>query len=341
MPAEMVSVAPILYYYRGLSLTKEKLLSLLTAETPEDMKSALKGTWLEGLPLESMAPEEVEKEAFRTYLKALNSLRNHVASRNLKEVIEVMKDAVRARDVLTLLRSSIMGKNLDEVKNFLVFPHDPLVETLYLILKERSLEGLSQGLKGFRMAKDIEKAVEIYRNTKDVRAFTLALDVAILNATMRLYTRAGKAINVGTDRIECMRLLCPRIDTTAYVIAARLVIRGMESNIEIPACEKETVRQILQSKRDEIVPVLRRTPYGRDLPDDLFEALSQLLVVGRRVQRKRAEASFAGYPFRMTTLIALMLLYRVDAEDVATVFSGKAANLDISEISKLLSFEYI
>ena len=341
MPVEMVSVAPVLYYYRGLSLTKEKLLSFLTAETPEDAKGVLKGTWLEGLPIESMKPEEIEKEAFRAYLRALNSIRGHLVSSNLKEVIEVMKDSIRARDVLTLIRARIMDKDIEEIKNFLVFPKDPLVETLFLILKERSLEGLSQGLKGFRMAKDIERAVEMYRNTNDVRVFTLALDVAILNSIMRLYTRAGKSINVGTDRIECMKLLCPRIDTTAYVIAARLVIRGMNVNVEIPACEKEVVRQILQAKREEIVPILRRTPYGKDLPDDLFGALSQLLVAGRRIQRKRAEAAFAGYPFRMATLLALMLLYRLDAEDVTTVVSGKAANLDISEISRLLSFEYL
>ena len=341
MPVEMVSVAPVIYYYRGLSLTREKLLSFLTAETPEDMKGALKGTWLENLPIERMEPEEIEKEAFRAYLRALNSIRGHLASNNLKEVIEVMKDSVRARDVLTLLRARIMGKDIEEIKKFLVFPNDPLVETLFLILKERSLEGLSQGLKGFRMAKDIERAVEMYRNTQDVRVFTLALDIAILNSVMRLYTRAGKMINVGTDRIECMKLLCPRIDTTAYVIAARLVIRGMSVNVEIPACAEEVVRQILQAKREEIVPILRRTPYGKDLPDNLFDALSQLLVVGRRMQRKRAEAAFAGYPFRMATLLALMLLYRLDAEDVTTVISGKAANLDISEISKLLSFEYL
>jgi hypothetical protein len=171
--------------------------------------------------------------------------------------------------------------------------------------------------------------------------FTLALDLSLLKAVLRLYTRAGKAINVGTDRIECMKLLCPRIDTLAYVIAARLVLRGEKAPMEIPACNEDVVRQILQGRKEDIVPILRRTEYGKDLPDDVYQALSKLLVIGRRLQRRRAEAAFAGYPFRLATLLALMLLFRLDAEDVSTVVAGKAAGLDISEISEMLSYEYV
>ncbi len=341
MPAELVSLAPVLYYYRGKALDREKLLSFLTAETPEEMKNALKGTWLEGLPVENMKPEEIEKEAYRAYLSVLNKLRGYVASTNLKEMIEVIKDSIRARDVLTLIRARLMERDLEQIKQFLVFPDDPLVETLFLILKDRSLEGLSQGLKGFRMAADIERAVELYRSTHDERVFTLALDLSLLKAVLRLYTRAGKAINVGTDRIECMKLLCPRIDTLAYVIAARLVMRGEKAPMEIPACNEDVVRQILQGRKEDIVPILRRTEYGKDLPDDVYQALSKLLVIGRRLQRRRAEAAFAGYPFRLATLLALMLLFRLDAEDVSTVVAGKAAGLDISEISEMLSYEYV
>ena len=69
--------------------------------------------------------------------------------------------------------------------------------------------------------------------------------------------------------------------------------------------------------------------------------MSKLLVTGRRLQRRRTEAAFAGYPFRMATLLALMLLYRLDAEDVSTVTAGKVAGLDISKISEMLSYEFI
>lgn len=337
----MISIAPVVYYYRGQSLTYERVLSLLTAENEDEIKNALKGTWLEGISVDLSKPEAVEREAYKKYLQVLDALRAHVNSMDMRLLIEVMKDYVRARDVMLLLRAKASNKPIEEVEEYLIFTEDPLISTLKTLLKERGFEALAQGLKGFRMARDIEYSLELFRSTNDEKAMVLALDVALLNALLRLTNRIGKKVNVGTSRIEFTKLLCPRIDTLSFVMAARLVIEGIEPKTQIPSCHPEVVSQILQSKRDDIVPILRRTPYGEGLPDDLYDALGKLLVNGKRIQRKRAEAVFAGYPFRPSTLVALMLLYRLDAEDISTIVSGKRLGIDISKISEMLSFELI
>ncbi len=339
MSSEVVPITPVVYYYRGLSLTREKVLALLVAESEEEFRSVLKDTWLADVEVDFSKPELLEKEALKKYLKILGTLRSHASSMDLKLLIEVMRDYVRARDVMLLLRAKISNKPIEEIEEFIVFEDDPLIETLKSLLRERGFEGLAQGLKGFRMAKDIEYAVDLYRSTGDERALVLALDKALLESLLKLTTKIGKKMNVGMSRIEFSKLLCPRIDTLSFVMAARLVIEGATRKIEIPSCSPEVVSQILQSNKEDIVPILRRTPYGEELPDNIYEALSKVLVNGKRIQRRRAEAAFAGYPFRLSTLVALMILYRLDAEDVATIASGKKLGIEVSKVSEMLSFE--
>ncbi|NPA85516.1 MAG: V-type ATPase subunit [Crenarchaeota archaeon] len=341
MPAELIAPTALVYMYRGMSLDKEKELSLLTAQTPEEMQNALKGTWLEGLPVEQMDYEEMEKYALLKFYEVLKKLRGYVPSYNMKIMVEVLMDCLRGRDVLLILRAALTGKSLKEVDKYIIFKGDPLVETVRLVAGERGLEGLSQALKGFRMAKYVEKAMELYRNYKDPNVFTLVIDIMLLETLFSLIKRVGKSMNVGTSKIEFARLLCPEIDTLSFNIAARAVLNGIKPPIEPPACEKEVVRNILQARPEEIVAILRRTPYGEDLPDDVYEALAKLIVNGRRIQRKRALAAFAGYPFRLSVILALMLLYRLDARDVATILSGKKAGLDPSKIAEELSYEFL
>ncbi len=341
MPAELISPAALVYMYKGMALDKEKELSLLTAQTPEEIQNALRGTWLEGLPVEEMEYEEIEKQAFLKYYEVLKKLRGYVPSYNMKLMIDVLVDCLRGRDVLLILRAALSGKDISEIKRYIIFQDDPVIQNVMLVASERSLEGLGQALKGFRMAQHIEKALDLYRSYKDPNVFTLAMDIMLLEALFNLITRVGKSMNVGTSRIEFARLLCPEIDVLAFNLAARAVLRNVKSPMEPPACEKEVVRALLQARPDEIVPLLRRTPYGEGLPDDVYEALAKLIVNGLRIERKRVEAAFAGYPFRLSVLLALMLLYRLDARDVATIMSGKRAGLDPSKIAEMLSFEFI
>ena len=341
MPAELISPAALVYMYKGLSLDKEKELSLLTAQTPEEIQNALRGTWLEGLPVESMDYEEMEKYAYLKFYEVLNKLRGYVPSYNMKLMVDVMIDCLRARGALLILRAALTGRDVKEVEKYIIFKDDPVVEAVKLVASERGLEGLGQALKGFRLAQYIEKALDLYRNYKDPNVFTLVMDVMLLHAMYNLISRVGKSMNVGTSKIEFAKLLCPEIDTLAFNVTARAVLRGLKPPIEPPACEKEVVKALLQARPDEIVPILRRTPYGEGLPDEAHEALAKLLVNGRRVQRKRAMAAFAGYPFRLSVILALMLLYRLDARDVATILSGKKAGLDPSKIAEELSYEFI
>jgi vacuolar-type H+-ATPase subunit C/Vma6 len=341
LPAELISVSSLVYYYKGMALTREHVLSLLAAETPEEMRNALKGTWLEGMPIESMDSDELEKLAYRKYYEVLDKLRGYMPSKNLRDLIDVLKDCVRGRDVLLLLRAALSNKDINEVAKYLVLPDDEVVQNVLLVVKDRSVEGLGQALKGFRMAQYIEKALELYRTYKDTSVFTLVLDVMLLEGLFRLLGRVGKSMNVGTNKIEFARLLCPEIDTLSFTMVARLVLKGEKVTVEPPACDKDTLKQLVQARPEDVVPILRRTVYGTDLPDDPYEALAKLLVNGSRIQRRRAEAAFAGYPFRIAVVLALLLLYRLDAKDVSTIVAGKRAGLDISKIAEMLSFEIL
>ncbi len=337
----LISASALVYYFKGMSLTREKVLSLLTAESPEEMKNALKGTWLEGLPIERMSPEELEREACKAYYQVLEKLRGYMPSKNLRDLVEIMRDYIRARDVMLILRSVLSGKEIDEIENLIVFKDDPVVQNLLLIARDRRLEGIGQALKGLKIAEYIEKALEMYRTYKDIAAFTIALDAMLLESLFTLTSRIGKSMNVGTNRIEFARLICPEVDVLSYVMIARAILRGEKVVVEPPACNKDILKQLEQARPEDIVPILRRSIYGTDLPDNVYEALSKLLVNGYRIQRKRAEAAFAGYPFRPAVILALMILYRLDARDVATIVTGKRAGLDISKIAEMLSFELI
>ncbi len=337
----MISAAALVYYYKGKALTRDKILSLLTAETPEEMKNALKGTWLEGLPVERMSPEELEREACKTFYSVLERLRGYMPSKNLRDLVEVMRDYIRARDVMLILRSVLTGKKIDEIKHLLVFEKDPVVQNLLVLAEGGRLEGIGQALKGLKLANYIEKALELYRTYKDISVFTIALDTMLLESLFSLITRIGKSMNVGTNRIEFAKLICPEIDVLSFVLVARTVLKGEKVVVEPPACDKDTLKQLMQARPEDIVPILRRTIYGSDLPDEVYEALSKLIVNGYRLQRRRAEASFAGYPFRVATILALLILYRLDAKDVATIITGKRAGLEISKIAELLSVELV
>ncbi len=337
----LISASALVYYYKGKSLTREKALSLLAAESPEEMKNALKDTWLEGLPIEHMGPEELEREACKTYYQVLEKLRGYMPSKNLRDLVEVMRDCIRSRDVMLILRSILIGKKIEEIEELLLFKNDPVIQNLVLIAKSGRLEGITQALKGLKIAEYIEKAIELYRTYKDVAAFTIALDTMFLESLFTLTSRIGKSMNVGTNKIEFARLICPEIDVLSFAMVSRAILRGEKVVIEPPACNKDILKQLEQARPEDIVPILRRSIYGADLPDDVYEALSKLIVNGYRIQRRRAEAAFAGYPFRPAIVLALMLLYHLDARDVAIIVTGKRAGLDISKIAKMISFEII
>ncbi|ABU82390.1 V0D/AC39 family V-type ATPase subunit [Ignicoccus hospitalis] len=339
MPAELISPTALVYMYRGQILDKEKELSLLTASTPEEVQNALRGTWLEGVAVEEASSEELERLACQKYYEILMKLRGYVPSYNLKLMIDNLVDWLRARDVMLIVRAAVSGKDLKEVEGFLLFKDDPVVSTTLLVIKERGLEGLAQALKGFKMASYIEQAVEMYRSYKDLSAFVLAMDVMLLKSMYNVITRIGKSMNVGTSKIEISKLLCPEIDALAVTLVGRAILKGLKLPAEPPACDQDLVRALVQAKPDEVVPLLRRTPYGEGVPEDPYEALAKVRVNAMRVQRKRALAAFSGYPFRVAVLLALLILLRLDARDVATIMTGKKLGLDPSKIAENLSYE--
>ena len=336
MKPAYVYLAPLIYMLKGKTLTKEKVLHLLAAKDPEDLKAAIRGTWLEEvLPrLKEFTPEAVEREALRYLYERVLRLVGSFKSTEIKTIAEIYERMLIIRDVSVIIKSAML-KTLEESLDYVVLREHPKIKELVSVIKTQGLEKASSVFKGKVLEQAINDAVNLFKETKTAEVIDLVLESAVCGEVVKFVERKA----IADAAIMLRNIICPRVDSLAIVVAARTVLLERKK-VDFPACHKEWVQAINQCKTpEEVVATLRRIPLGEGAPDNVWEALAMVLTKGKRMQRKAAEAALLSYPFSILPAVAILFLYRLDAADVASIFSGKAAGLGPGDIARELSFE--
>ncbi|BCU67225.1 hypothetical protein HS7_06620 [Sulfolobales archaeon HS-7] len=274
-----------------------------------------------------------------------NELETSIKKRTVDLIRKLLKFSLSSKDSYAIMEAyyyESIVKEFESVVNSVLSGES--VDKKHLVSEDPSLLSITDS-----QPKSFDELIALTRGTYLEKPTTFALEhsnrsVGEIDALLEYYSvyAVSKLINgmKGDWKVPASNVTCTKRDYFSLLLQSR--VRNAIEVIEPCKLSKEAIRDASTGSNNDIVEVLRRSVYARELDLSSYAtAISDFERLYKISTRRSAYDVFLGMNFSPALLIAISEILLMDMRDLIAISNAINLNVSKDKVKKMISIDLI